>query len=62
LVDDLLDVSRIRQGRFALRIARLRLKPIVEHAIEAVPLVQQKSQQLAVEFTADPTSMQLANA
>jgi PAS domain S-box-containing protein len=48
LVDDLLDVARIRQGKFTLRIDRIELWQIVEQAAEAVPLIAQKSHQLTL--------------
>ncbi len=54
LVDDLLDVARIRQGKFALRIETVSLGPILEQAVEAVPLIGQKSHRLSLAPAAAP--------
>ncbi len=49
LVDDLLDVSRITQGRIELRRAPVRLDAIVTQAIEAIdPLFRAQRQRVAV--------------
>jgi PAS domain S-box-containing protein len=41
LVDDLLDVSRISRGHIELRLARVELAGVIQHAIETVrPLIQ----------------------
>ena len=55
LVDDLLDVSRITLGKFALRRGPADLARAVADAVEAVrPLVEQFGHQLAVEFPPAP--------
>ncbi len=49
LVDDLLDVSRITQGKLVLQIETVDLKDIIDQAIEtAVPLLKAKSQTLNI--------------
>ncbi len=49
LVDDLLDVSRITQGKIALRRERVELRTVVEHALQTgAPLVQAKMHHLEV--------------
>jgi PAS domain S-box-containing protein len=65
LIDDLLDVSRITQGRLALRRERVALVPIVQGVVEASrPLMQKWGHDLAVEVAqvpvvvdADPTRL-----
>ena len=43
LVDDLLDVARVTQGKIALRLDRVRLVSVVEHALETTrELTEQK--------------------
>ncbi len=49
LVDDLLDVTRITQGRLALRWAKVDLRDTVRHAVEEVEvLVKERGHSLAV--------------
>jgi len=57
LVDDLLDIARVRQGKFALRLQQLELKPLVMHALEDIPLITQKSQKLTLQLTDDSLSV-----
>ncbi|HXG90600.1 MAG TPA: ATP-binding protein [Vicinamibacterales bacterium] len=53
LVDDLLDVSRITQGKIELRCERIELAQVVSRAIEMVsPLLEQRRQRLVVEVPA----------
>ena len=55
LVDDLLDISRITQGRIELRRGPVRLEHVIAHAVEAVdPLVQQKQHQLSIVSSRKP--------
>ncbi len=55
LVDDLLDVSRIAQGRVQLRYETVDLAQVVEQAVEEVqPLVRDKRQQLEVQLPGAP--------
>lgn len=50
LVDDLLDVSRIAQGKIELRKEPIELAQVVERAIEMTsPLIEQKQQTLLLE-------------
>jgi signal transduction histidine kinase len=51
LVDDLLDVSRISQGKFVLRTGRITLRDVVDGAIEiTAPLVQKAGHTLNVDM------------
>jgi signal transduction histidine kinase len=50
LVDDLLDVSRVVQGKIELKKSRIPLAELVARAVEtASPLFEQKAQKLAVD-------------
>jgi signal transduction histidine kinase/CheY-like chemotaxis protein len=50
LVDDLLDVSRIRSGKVELRRSPVRLDDVVQKAVEmASPLLEQRNHRLTVE-------------
>jgi signal transduction histidine kinase/ActR/RegA family two-component response regulator len=65
LLDDLLDVSRVTQGKLTLRRERVRCTGIIDTAIEAVrPLIERKQQSLEVRpdcsdpwLDADPVRM-----
>jgi two-component system, sensor histidine kinase len=51
LLDDLLDVSRITQGRLQLKIETVSLESIVDAAVEiARPLIESKRHQLSLEL------------
>jgi signal transduction histidine kinase/ActR/RegA family two-component response regulator len=55
LVDDLLDVSRITQGKIELRKQRVELRTVVNAALEAShPLIEQCGHTLSVELPTDP--------
>jgi PAS domain S-box-containing protein len=55
LVDGLLEVSRISEGKIELRKDRLMLATVVEHAIEtSQPLIGASSHKLIVELPAEP--------
>lgn len=55
LVDDLLDVSRITQGRIQLQCEPLKVSAIVSQAVESVePLVRQKRHKLSVASNYEP--------
>jgi PAS domain S-box-containing protein len=55
LVDDLLDMSRITQGKIELRKDRVDLAPIVNQAVEAVrPFYRTMNQELVVTLPAEP--------
>ncbi|PMD88021.1 hypothetical protein BWI97_25465, partial [Siphonobacter sp. BAB-5405] len=59
MVDDLLDVSRISQGKIELRKASVNLVELTRQAIESVQaLVQQKQQQLTVRLPATPVKLE----
>jgi signal transduction histidine kinase len=53
LVDDLLDVTRIRQGKIALRMQRVELGPLLLNAIEGAPLIAEKRHVLTVDLASD---------
>jgi signal transduction histidine kinase len=55
LVDDLLDVSRITQGRLVLQRTRLDLRAIVHNALETLdPEIAQKRQRVTVSLPDNP--------
>ena len=66
LIDDLLDVSRITQGKIQLRKELVDAGPVLRHAVEAVrPLVEERKHELLLSFTstdlqveADPTRLE----
>jgi two-component system, sensor histidine kinase len=50
LVDDLLDVSRVSQGKIELQVERLELSPLLRQAVDSVrPLVEEHGHRLVVE-------------
>jgi signal transduction histidine kinase len=55
LVDDLLDVSRITQGRIELHHEPVNLCAVISHALESVePLMREKGHELIVEQNSEP--------
>jgi signal transduction histidine kinase len=55
LVDDLLDISRVNQGRIVLKTEEVLLETIVERAVETVrPLIDERGHRLTVELPAEP--------
>lgn len=55
LVDDLLDVSRITQGKFELRRSRVRLADVVQSAVEACqPFIDEADHELSVSIPDEP--------
>jgi PAS domain S-box-containing protein len=55
LVDDLLDVSRISQGKIVLRKQPVDLRSIVQQAVEAVlPLIESRQQRLQIALPEEP--------
>ncbi len=55
LLEDLLDVSRLTRGQFALRRERLALPAVVEHALEiAQPRIEEYGASLSVSLPAVP--------
>jgi len=52
LINDLLDVSRITQGKIRLKRALIDATPVLHHAVEAVrPIVAEKRHELRLTFT-----------
>jgi signal transduction histidine kinase/ActR/RegA family two-component response regulator len=66
LIDDLLDVARITQGRIALRKERVNLTEIIDRAVESVrPLIEERGVRLivartpaAIRVEADPARLE----
>jgi signal transduction histidine kinase len=55
LVDELLDVSRISQGKIVLKKEPVELAKIVAHGVETVrPMIDHRDQRLSVEVSAHP--------
>lgn len=55
LLDDLLDVNRIRSGKIVLRKEHLKLNDAVAHAVESTrPQIDARGQSLAVSLPRDP--------
>jgi PAS domain S-box-containing protein len=55
LIDDLLDVTRIGQGKVQLRKERVELAGVVDHALEATrPLIEEKGDHLTVDLPGEP--------
>ena len=55
LVDELLDVSRISQGKIVLKKEQVELAKIVAHSVEtARPMIDAREQRLSVEVSARP--------
>jgi len=58
LVDDLLDVSRVRTGKITLRAERVTVQEVVDAAVEACgSIISQKSHTLEVDLTAEPLAV-----
>ena len=58
LVDDLLDVSRISQGKLTLRLARIDVAEVLRSAIDsALPRIERKQQQLEVQWPDSPIAI-----
>jgi signal transduction histidine kinase len=61
LVNDLLDVSRITQGKIELRRERLRIADVLQDAIDAVrPMIEERNHTLALTLP-DPLPMVFAD-
>ena len=55
LLDDLLDMARIMQGKIRLKLERLELSDIVNNAVETSrPLIESRNQDLLISQTAAP--------
>ena len=66
LIDDLLDVSRITEGKIKLRMERVALSTVIDRSVEATkPLIEDRKHQLTVSvlpdtimLDADPTRLE----
>ncbi|HTM62653.1 MAG TPA: response regulator [Burkholderiales bacterium] len=59
LVDELLDVSRISQGKIQLKKEPVELAKIIAHSVEtARPMIDQRDQRLSLEVSARPVWLQ----
>jgi CheY-like chemotaxis protein len=59
LIDDLLDVSRIVQGKVVVKPERLGLASLIERAAEAtLPKLEARSQRLQVELPGEPVELE----
>jgi PAS domain S-box-containing protein len=55
LIDDLLDVARITQGRITLRKERVHLNEIIEHAMESTrSLIESRGLELSIAIAPEP--------
>ncbi|HET6387575.1 MAG TPA: ATP-binding protein, partial [Armatimonadota bacterium] len=55
LLDDLLDVSRITQGKINLRMERIDIVPVAQHAIRTIqPLADATPHELSVDLPSEP--------
>lgn len=55
LIDDLLDVSRISQGKFELRLEHIDLRDVLRQSIDAIrPAIEKKEQLLTVSLPSAP--------
>ena len=58
LVDDLLDVSRVTQGRIELKTRRVEIADIVAEALEqAAPLLEQRRHAIDIDIEASPSGL-----
>jgi CheY-like chemotaxis protein/nitrogen-specific signal transduction histidine kinase len=59
LVDDLLDVSRITQGKVQLKQQVVQLQALITHAVEtAMPIIEAKHQRLSVRLPNQPLKLE----
>jgi signal transduction histidine kinase len=59
LIDDLLDVSRITQGKLTLRRCRVALAEVVQNAVEASrPFIDEAGHQLTVTLPLQPVYLE----
>ena len=55
LIDDLMDVSRINQGKIELQLERVELRGVLQDAIEATrPLIAECGHELSLEYPEEP--------
>jgi signal transduction histidine kinase/CheY-like chemotaxis protein len=60
LLDDLLDVARITQGKLSLRYAPARLMDIIDSALETVrPLIENKRHQLELDISCGNVTLEI---
>jgi CheY-like chemotaxis protein len=55
LIDDLMDISRVTQGKLNLRMKRVDLKTVIKDAVEATkPFLEEKSHGLSLTVASEP--------
>jgi PAS domain S-box-containing protein len=60
LVDDLLDIARLAEGKVALRLERVALADVVNDAVEiSMPLVRKGDHQLSLQLTPTPLMLEV---
>ncbi len=58
LVDDLLDIARINQGKIEIKTTVVELGTLVEQAVELVrPLIEERGHRLTLDLPAGPTTL-----
>lgn len=58
LIDDLMDLSRITRGAIDLRMEKLDLRTLVDHAVDSVrPLIERKEHTLVLDLPEKPVMM-----
>jgi PAS domain S-box-containing protein len=58
LVDDLLDIARISQGKIEIKPTAVQLGPLVEQAVELVrPLIDERGHRLTLDLPAGPLTL-----
>ena len=59
LIDDLIDINRLNQGKVTLQVGTVYLQEVVRHAVEAVqPPLQQHRHALALHVADEPLHVQ----
>lgn len=54
LVDDLLDLGRVRSGKMGLRRERIELLPVIHQALDCSSMVKSTGQQLTLDLPSEP--------
>jgi len=62
LLDDLLDVTRVNQGRFELKVGRVSLCMLIDHAIKSTKALFDRGHTFEIEPSCDPSLVITADA